>query len=559
MKKILCIFAAMFAGGALAWGPGHDVVARCVLEKLPAEWRARFKPEWMKPYLAASHLPDNGSLKLLRPEDLEWLRANCGLKDKAFPLHYPPGFLGEVTRLVHAIRTGDDYSVFIYLSSISHAIADPAACNHDPIIHILTYTWGGEGLNLLPKTGRPLPVDFVFAEHDADTRAVLARRLAALKVPDVPQNITAEALFAQMLRWDCLAMEPCCAVSQRIIESGSAWMTTGDAAAKCAAADALCDLGLWAVERTLYVFAAARRLAAQGEIEFTPERLARFKDEARTNDVDIIARPMENDSFARPYFAEKGRPIRFAALYDPTAHMASSVFCAGGRQLACQVVGSLKKIRPDLNAGLFDVRAFARDGLDPAVTPCVMVFQRVVPWRRFDVNAFSKRLKKYKESGGMVIWVEGRPPEYVLGKDVVKAMSDEGLRDGYCKPAFPVPLDEILSCSLAWVGPGGERVWPYRRKPNGRAGWTWHGSPWRCDRAKLPSDVKPILEFRAPGGRTFTTGVIALGAVYLPYNALFPYCLTDEKPSFAPFSLSLDSAGEAILRAVLAVSLTTRY
>ena len=95
MKKILCICVMMIAGGALAWGPGHDVVARCVLERLPAEWRARFKPEWMKPYLAASHLPDNGSLKLLRPEDLEWLRTNCGLKDKAFPLHYPPGLLGS--------------------------------------------------------------------------------------------------------------------------------------------------------------------------------------------------------------------------------------------------------------------------------------------------------------------------------------------------------------------------------------------------------------------------------------------------------------------------------
>ena len=153
MKKILCICVMMIAGGAFAWGPGHDVVARCVLEKLPAEWRARFKPEWMKSYLAASHLPDNGSLKLLRPEELEWFKANCGLKDVAMPFHYPPCFLGEVSRLVHAIRSGDDYSVFIYLASISHAIADPAACNHDPIIHILTYTWGDEGLKLLPKTG----------------------------------------------------------------------------------------------------------------------------------------------------------------------------------------------------------------------------------------------------------------------------------------------------------------------------------------------------------------------------------------------------------------------
>ena len=243
--------------------------------------------------------------------------------------------------------------------------------------------------------------------------------------------------------------------------------------------------------------------------------------------------------------------MRFAVFYDPTAHMDKSVFCAFATPLACQVVGSLKKIRPDLNAGLFDARVFAREGLDPSVVQYVMVFKRVIPWRNFDVKGFNARLAEYKKAGGTVIWVEGCPPDYVLGAEVRRAMSDEGLRDGYCKPAFPVPLDELMSCSLAWVGKGGgEKSWPYRRKPTGKAGWTWHGSPWRFDPAKLPKEAKPILELRTPE-RTFVTGVAVPGAVYLPYNALFPYCLTDEKPSLSPFSLSLDSAGEAILGNVL--------
>ena len=86
--------------------------------------------------------------------------------------------------------------------------------------------------------------------------------------------------------------------------------------------------------------------------------------------------------------------------------------------------------------------------------------------------------------------------------------------------------------------------------PTGMAGWTWHGSPWRFDPAKLPKEAKPILEVRTTD-RTFVTGVAVPGAVYLPYNALFPYCLTDEKPSLSPFALSLDSAGEEVLGNVL--------
>lgn len=545
-----CIAALLSPLSAFAWGSGHDTVARCILEKLPSEWRSRFKSEWMKPYLEASHLPDRGRASLLKDDDIEWLTANCGFKGDTYALHYPPCLVGETARLIHAIRMGDDYSVFMYLASISHAIADPVACNHDPIIHTLTYTWSSAGLDVLPNTGRPMPVDFAFAEHDADTREVLASRLAALKVPAVPKDITPESLFAQMLSWEYRALDKCSATSRRIVENGAKWMAIGDAKAKREAADALCDLGLWSVVRTLYVFDVARRLAAAGEIDVTPESIERWCKAAKTNEAAVASRPMENDSFARPYFPQKRKPMRFAVFYDPTAHMDKSVFCAFATPLSCQVVGSLKKIRPDLNAGLFDARVFAREGLDPSVVQYVMVFKRVIPWRNFDVKGFNARLAEYKKAGGTVIWVEGCPPDFVIGAEVRRAMSDEGLRDGYCKPAFPVPLDELMSCSLAWVGKGGEKSWPYRRKPTGKAGWTWHGSPWRFDPAKLPKEAKPILELRTPE-RTFVTGIAVPGAVYLPYNALFPYCLTEEKPSLSPFALSLDSAGEAILGNVL--------
>ena len=77
--SMLVVAVALSPLSAFAWGPGHNTVAKCVLEKLPSEWRARFKSEWMKQYLGASHIPDNGRTSLIKADDIEWLTANCGL------------------------------------------------------------------------------------------------------------------------------------------------------------------------------------------------------------------------------------------------------------------------------------------------------------------------------------------------------------------------------------------------------------------------------------------------------------------------------------------------
>ena len=552
MSHMLFATAAVLAfADAFAWGPGHDTTVRCILEKMPAEWRERFKPEWMKDYIRASHLPDRGTADMLLEEDVAWFKKTIGMKDvrDTYIFHENWNLPALLSRLVRAVRTGDDRSVFMYLAIMSHTIVDPAACNHDPIVHVFTYMWGKDALNVFPETDRKLPVDFVFAEHDADTKAVLSRRLAALEIR--PLQVSSREKFCEdMMRWDAEAVEVCSAASQRIIENGVEWMMGGDAGAKRRSADALCDIGLWGVERTLQLFETARSIAESGEFEVTPELIAKCKEWSKADAALIASRPMENDTFARPYFPEAGRPVRFAVMYDPTAHMHKSVFAPGGRPLGCQVVGSLKKIRPGLNAGLFDARRFAREGLDPAATPYAMVFRNVWPYCGFDAKAFLAKLEEYKKVGGTVIWVDGRPPAFVLGAAATDAMSDGGMKDGYCKPAYPAPLGEMLSCSLAWTGPGGEKEWRYRRAPSGHAGWYWHGSPWRFDAAKLPPEARAIIEFRAPG-RTFTTGIAVPGAVYIPFNAIFPYCLTDETPSFEPFRLSLDSAGETVMRRII--------
>ena len=554
---VVVLFATFVAPSAWAWGCGHDTTGRCVLKKLPPEWQARFKPEWQRNFFMVTHMPDEDERGLMTPEETDWFRKNCGLVKTMTIVGHGLPYYGLFERLVYVLRKGDDYSTFIYLAAISHVIADGPACGHEPIGHLLNCHWFPKGtpptrgLDVLPKTGREFPNDFIFAEHDDDTKAVLARRLDAMVVPEVPADITYERIFALFDRWWVTSEEVDNQNSKRLFDAGAKWYLTGDVAAKCEAADALCTLGLWAVERTLWVFKAAQIIAARPD--YTPlstDEKQRIHAQEGTNFVEFAKRPMSNDSFARPYFAEPGRPSRVRVMYSPIDQGPGSVFASYSRPFGCQVVGSLKRRRPGLNASLMDAREFARDGLDPKVTPVIVLFRCFGNYRGFDAKGFERRLRDYAQAGGKVIWISGKPPEYLIGKAALQALRDVDLRDfGWGKPRFPVPLDELKRSSVAWVGPGEKRAWKYVRTFYG-AGWYCVGSPQWFDLSALPKDAVPLIELRTPG-KTFLTGIACGSCAYLPLNAIFAYCLTDEGPQLDPFVLQLDSAGEAVIQATL--------
>jgi hypothetical protein len=237
-------------------------------------------------------------------------------------------------------------------------------------------------------------------------------------------------------------------------------------------------------------------------------------------------------------------------MYSPIDHMVGSVFDVVARPVGCQIIGSLKARRPELNASLMDAREFAKMGLDPKVTPIIVIFRRVTDYRRFDAKGFEEKLRVYAKAGGKVIWINGKPPAYLIGAEALQALRDVDRKDGYCKPCYPVPLDELMTSFVAWVGPGEKHAWKYVHKPVNVAGWHWVGAPQWFERSELPKDVVPLIELRAHR-RTFLTGIASGSCAYIPLNAIFPFCITDDRPEFDPFVLRLDSAGEEILLAIL--------
>ena len=539
MKTTLAfLVGALAAQAAFAWGPGHDVVGLSVLEKIGAPWEARLKAVDRKRFLAATHLPDNGNPKLLSEKCRAYL-VSKGMGEKSvFALHKPELRMALFNALVSAMIEQNDYDVAICTAALSHSLADPLACNHDPVVQYATYHLCKAALDVIP----PLSLDFDFAGKE---KSVLARRLAALEVPSLPDVLTPEDVYRTMACWDVEADDLNFSHGQPILDAELAYRAnkTPENAAKLA--DILCDLGLEGVRRTLWCFHAAERFARDGK----PLADWDFKKLAAKCEQEFSSRrhsrDAARDAFAAPYLPKAGETYDIAVLYDPLGHMASGVLSSYSRVGASQTVGSLRAMKR--RAALLDVREAAK-GIDPGVTKTLVVFgRRLVGYAGFDVAALRKAMAKYLKDGGRVIWINGDVPGDLDGA-LRKAQQKTEKGDGYCNPRYPVELDELIRSSLAFGG----QAWPCCRRPNGHAGWMWEGSRWWFDPAKLPADAQPVLELRTPEHGTFVMGVRRGNFTYLPLAGIFPYVFTNDKPDVSDgLRLRLDACGEAILAHVL--------
>lgn len=535
----------LIAGTAFGWGAGHDTVARCLLRRLPGELTSQMKPEWQTVYEEASHLPDAGSTNLLVLADRTPLLA-AGWTG-ALELHRNPLRFKLFDRLVDAIRREDVYSQFMLLAAISHVNGDPAACNHNPVVQCASFIWGVEGLCIYPYLG----LDFAAVETTDVMRAVLERRLASVPPPTLPEKLTYCNCYAYLVRLQWEAAELCNGRGADVM-TYSAALKAGDASAEKMLAEALCDLGLYAVEKTLWCYAAAWRLAdekAEPPRDFDAESFAGRVEAEMT--PAFVKRPFGADGHLRPYLPKSGARYDVLVLADSIAHMDDGVLAPASRLFAPQAVCSLRRVRPDLKSALVDIRDVRDGNLDPSATKLLVVFgERISPFLGFDSERLKTALVDYARKGGKVLWVNGVPPEGIADGIRAAMIEPNPNETTYCNERYWVPLRELVGTTLAWTG---DRPIShvYRRRPTGMAGWYWEGSHIAFDPAKLPADAQCLMTFSSPE-LSCTVGVAwpkdAPTFVYLPSAAFFPYVLTCEKPSLAHFELRFDTAGESFLR-----------
>ena len=550
MKKSVIALAAVVlcSDAAFAWGLGHDTVARCLLRRLPAELSSRMKPEWIPTYLEASHLPDAGSMNILLAVDREPLISlgwTGGLE-----LHDNRLRFAMFNRLVHAIRRDDAYSQFMLLAAISHVNADPAACNHNPVVQCGSYIWGSEGLNVYPKLG----LDFASVETTPVMRSVMERRLAAIQEPVLPEKLSYTDCYDRLVRLQWDADELCNGRGSDVMERAAA-LAAGDASAENGLAEALCDLGMYAVEHTLWFYAAARRLANEKAEPPSGFDAKAFIDSVEKEmSIAFSKRPFGADGYLRPYLPEPGVRYDVLVMADSLANMSEGVLAPSARMLAPQAVGSLRHVRPDLKSALVDIRDVREGKLDPSVTRLLVVFgEKIDSFRDFDGESLKAALVAWSRAGGKVLWVNGVPPVGMADGLVVAMVEPNPNMGGYCDSRYWVPQREIVGTTLAWIGDS-PVAYSFLRRPTGMSGWYWEGSHIAFDAARLPSDVERLMTVSSSDVACTVAVAAPKGKptfAYMPTAAFFPYVLTREVPSPKNFELRFDTAGESFLLRVV--------
>jgi len=541
-KSFVLLAVVLCVNAALAWGPGHDTTVHCLQKCLPLEFVSHLKTEWIPLWEEASHLPDAGRHELLNEPDRSFLEQRGW---RGMSLHKNELRVLMFDRLVAAIRRDDWHNQFVLVAALSHVNADPAACNHNPIVQCASYIWGAQGLCVMPEAG----YDFGAVEETERMSAVLARRLKSVKSPVLPVKLGYEDVYEKLLRWQYEAIELCNGRGSDVMKA-SVRRLGGDPTAETDLAEALCDLGLYSVERTWWTYAAAKRLAdekADPPTDFDLKALE--KKLAVVYDRQQLERPFGADGYLRDCLPLPGRN-RIRVLNDPTANHADGILSPTARILGPQTVCSLRHLFPFANASLIDLREVAQKGLEPKnVDLLVVPGSSFKPYLGFDHKKLLRQIAAFAEKGGRVLWINGALPSGVcdaVEKAMYKPYREKG---GYCNPPYWVPMRELVGSTFAWTSDS-PVAYTCVRRPTGMAGWFWEGSTWAFDPKKLPADSVPLLEFRSPN-YTGTVGVAWPKAdprfIYLPYAALFPYTLTHEKPSVTDYELRLDSAGEAFL------------
>lgn len=535
MKRIIIWSAQIVALMAWGWGSGHNTVGEAVMQKLPAEWQERPLGEYQKEVRHAAHFPDNGKWDLMPAVDREYFVAQ-GYKPGAYQFHHNKARVEAFNRLVEALRAAkvsgkDDveanWRVIFWTMALSHSIADMAACNHDPLVHMGQYAWGKGGLGVMDTHG----LDFYWCTETEIGRKVLARRVAALKPPKLPKRLTPLEVQVTLCNyeWDAISFFR---MSCDLLEGATAGEEKYESLA-----ERLCDLGLWGVERTLWLFAAAQKFAAKPE----PMPFDWPTIEAKTNEYGrkvLAAHTIKCDQMTRGLRANGGEQILI--IYDAAGRFGSGILSAFERYLSCAIAGSLKRA-----AALIDAREVGAHGVPKNTKVLIVPGAKLNNWFGFEGKTLREEIVKFHQRGGGVIWIDGTPDERITGSDFKKLRRMNPTKPGYCKPVFPVAMDELMASRIKLVPRKSE--WKFERRPTGSAGWIWDSSPYYFMPDALPAGYKTFAELVTPSA-TYAFAIAAPRFVYLPVITLMPYVLTQERPTCQPHFLpQLDSAGRAII------------
>lgn len=200
----------------------------------------------------------------------------------------------------------------LWMGSLIHSIADEAACNHDPLIHLLTHAFGAKEYRI--KMGRGIGMDLGDLAATPAGRTPMAELLKGYQ-PALLSPEPAQALITLMMT----------------TVRGNDWMTQRGAAIAATYSinsslrmeqqgrRALAELGMWST-----------RVAGDDECQFCFG--AKYL-------LSAVMRELKNNTLpCRPLDVRKVSP----STMSPPAKMPVLIVCAGGFRLSAPALQSVK-------------------------------------------------------------------------------------------------------------------------------------------------------------------------------------------------------------------------
>ncbi len=541
LRVVPWAFAVGIVPVVFGWGGGHDTLNEFAAELLPEPVKAVVPEAARRDIARFSHSPDDFTPweKLdkvtIHPDDLAVLLAH-NMKHP-YSLHSAQGQAVNFILLTRAFQAQSPERIAYWSACLLHTFADEAACNHDPLIHVITYAFReGYKLDLAP-TG---VLDFAQVSRTAADREIVHAMLADYQ-PSVLSDDPQEALVQIMLHG--LAANEF--MTQRGARIAGTFARTASPEQLADGRAALAELGGYGVRTGADAIWTAYALAAKGRVpDLTPAVEQQYQARAK---AFLAQRPLAHDSLFAEFLAPVGGPA-IGVLVEPSQSMNHARLGFSGKYLSAAIMRTLRGAGTACR--LVDIRE--ADFPSPEQMPVAILCAG-----GFNDAPTVEHLRAYAAQGGHILLIGGEHRDVLgelsagLGKAPearLPVTAKYGQNNADYLAALRVQFTGGLEAEL------GTEPYPFRHNPDTKAGWQ---KP-RCDYVlTTPQPEVQILARLQDGEQTFAIAGLLVDAqgkgtaAFLPEYLVSPYLLTDSPALDDPSRLELDEVGRRLLLQVV--------
>ncbi len=532
-----------------AWGSGHYEVNRIALDRLPVEMKALLSTDNRKDFVKDAKVPDDFTPwseyekkkgKVITTNDLATL-SKYKIKTP-YALHSATGQAVNYVLLYRALKDRDGDRIAFWGACLAHTLADEVACNHDPLIHYLSYAFkGGYGM----KFGNAGMLDFgeLCRTPEGDALAVKALNAVPLVLlGDDPQEVLVEIMLH--------GLKANRFMTERSVIIASAFDPDAGDGALADSRFAMAELGAYGVRKWLEAITTIWDLIEEGKPDpvITPGLLA---DHHARRARYVAARPLKADALYAPWLklqAEAGVPA-VGVVVEPSISMNQGGLSFGGRFLASAILRELHKSKIPFR--VIDAREPDRD-LDTRSTSMVILCSG-----KLHNDELVRALKSYTNIGGHLLLIGGEHRGLLgpLSQALIKAdPATLPVTSGYGQKNLDF-IDRIrVRFSGSLVKEIGKDALPFIHNPDTKAGWQKPKCPYRL-KEDFGADIEPLAKIELDGENQIVAAVYRPDEnarfLFIPEYLIAPYLLTDEPEFSNPAQPQLDRIGSKVMLTAL--------